>query len=99
HRPRRSPNKGAVTPSAFLTSPVGGRMPVLAIHSFPTFRKPPAKVLVSAVSNEVQKFPVTDRRFVDRKIFYENLVLWLLIIKRELPGGWCPGTALVPQQH
>src|SRR6476619_7050532 len=96
-RNRTKPIKVADEPFAVVNFPVERRMPVFTVHCFPSFRKPPTKVLVSTVSNESQELRVTHRRSVNRKIFYEDLMLRLFIIKPERLGVRCPRTALV--QH
>src|SRR5213594_1089470 len=82
-------------PLAIVDFPIERRMPVLAIESFPSFRKPPAKVLVTAITNEFKKVAITNQRLVDGEVLYEHLVLGLLVVKSKLLGVRWPGTALV----
>src|SRR5215208_7012353 len=72
-------------PFAVMQFPVQRRAPLLAIYSLPTFRKPPAEVLIPAVLNEFEKLSVADHGLIDCVVLERHLVRGLLIVKSKLP--------------
>src|ERR1700752_941576 len=66
--------------------PVKRRPPLFAIDRFPTFGKPPTKVLIATIVNELEKVADTDRGFVDCEVLEENLMRGFLVVECKLVG-------------
>ena len=77
-------------PFPIVKLPVKRRFPLLLVDRLPTFRKPPAIIVVAAAAHELEKLRVTDKRAIESEILQENLVRRLLIIKSEgtVNGLW-----------
>src|SRR6185503_21084645 len=67
-------------PLAVVKLPIHRRAPVFAVDCFPTFRKPPAKVFISALAHEFEVIAVADERAVDGEVASEDLVRRLLVV-------------------
>src|SRR6266404_1199400 len=74
-------------PLTVLLLPVKRRLPFFTIDSLPTFREPPAKVLITAVAHEFEKLSVADESLINGKILQEDLVRWLFIVESKIPFG------------
>src|SRR5258708_20706069 len=74
-------------PLTVLLLPVKRRLPFFTIDSLPTFREPPAKVLIAAITYEFNKLSVADESLIDGKILQEDLGRWLFIVESKLPFG------------
>src|SRR5687767_5887130 len=68
-------------PFAIMRFPVKGRPPVFTIYNFPAFRKPPAKILVAIVANELQVITVCHEGTVECVVRHKNLVRRLLVVE------------------
>src|SRR5699024_2844826 len=71
-------------PLAVVQFPVHRRAPLFAVDCCPSFRKPPAEVLITAVVDEFEKVAVADWSFVERVVLEEDLMPRLLIIECEV---------------
>src|SRR6185437_2275874 len=71
-------------PLALVQFPVKRRAPSLGVDCCPTFGKPPAEVLITAVVDEFEKIAVADWSFVDGVILQEDLMRGLLVIESEI---------------
>ena len=71
-------------PLVVVQFPVKRRAPLFAIDNFPAFGKPPAKVLITAVADELEKVAVADQRAVERVVLQENLVRRLFVVESEI---------------
>src|SRR5882762_450511 len=71
-------------PLTVMLFPVERRLPFFTIDRLPTFREPPAKVLVAAVAYEFKKLSVTYESLIDGKILQEDLVRGLFIVESKI---------------
>src|SRR5258705_13183208 len=74
-------------PLTVLLLPEKRPLPFFTIDSLPTFREPPAKVLIAAITYEFNKLSVADESLIDGKILQEDLVRWLFIVESKIPFG------------
>src|SRR5258705_9320718 len=74
-------------PLTVLLLPVKRPLPFFTIDSLPTFREPPAKVLIAAITYEFNKLSVADESLIDGKIRQEDVVRWLFIVESKIPFG------------
>src|SRR5688500_523516 len=73
-------------PFAVVEFPVKRCAPVFAVDGLPAFRKPPAKVFVTTVVNELKEIPIADRSFIDREVPKKHLVCRLFVVEGKLQG-------------
>src|SRR6266849_2465745 len=76
--------KVANHPLVVVEFPVKRRAPLFTIHRFPAFGKPPAKILIAIVANELKKIAIAHQRAVDTEILQEDLMRRLFIVESEV---------------
>src|ERR1700694_3672289 len=71
-------------PLVVVEFPVKRCMPLFTIYRFPTFTKPPAKILIAIVANALKQIAIAHERAVEGKGLEKNLMRGLFVVEREV---------------